>query len=63
MTTNAEAARDNPSTSKVELFDSLMTISSLTKALAKQVLLLPTGNKAEGGKRDDKEALNFSSEQ
>lgn len=63
MTTNAEAARGTPSVSKVELFDSLMTISSVTKALAKQVLLLSTENKADGGKKNDKKALNFSSEQ
>lgn len=63
MTTNAEVARGTPLVSKVELFDSLMTISSVTKALAKQVLLLSTENKAEGGNKDAKKALNSSTEQ
>lgn len=63
MTTNAEVARGTPLVSKVELFDSLMTISSVTKALAKQVLLLSTENKAEGGNKDAKKTQHFSSEQ
>lgn len=60
MTANAEVARERtPLVSKVDLFDSLMTISFLTKALANKVLL-DTGEK-EGGKKNDKETFNFSS--
>ena len=60
MTANAEVARDTPVVSKVDLFDSLMTISFLTKALAGKVMHL-SSNTDEGGKEDDKEAFNFSS--
>lgn len=61
MTTNAEVAREKPVASMVDLFDSLMTISFLTKALAKSVLLLSTEKDAKGGNEDDKKTLNFSS--
>lgn len=60
MTTKAEEARDNPSVSKVEIFDSLMTISSLSKALAKKVLLLSAENE-KGGCANDTKALNTRS--
>jgi len=61
MTTNAEAAREKPVASMVDLFDSLMTISFLTKALAKSVLLLSTEKDVKGGNENDEKALNFSS--
>lgn len=49
MTVNAEVAREQtPLVSKTDLFDSLMTISFLTKALAEKVLLLSSGSN-EGG--------------
>lgn len=57
MTTNAEVAREKPVASMVDLFDSLMTISFLTKALAKNVLLLSTENSAKGGNEYVKETL------
>ena len=60
MTANAEVARERtPLVSKVDLFDSLMTISFLTKALANQVL--HDASEKEGGKENGKETFNFSS--
>ena len=51
MVTEVQAARDKPVVSRVDIFDSLLTISFLTKALAKEVLTL-NGDKSEGGKKD-----------
>lgn len=63
MTVNAEVAREQtPLVSKTDLFDSLMTISFLTKALAEKVLLLSSGSN-EGGDFDVKKTFDFSSKQ
>ena len=51
-----------PVVSKVNIFDSLLTISSLTKALAEEVMLLK-GDANEGGEKDEsKDTLDLSSE-
>lgn len=52
MEVQNQAARDKPSVSRVELFDSLMSISSMTKALAKKVLCSSGDKSKEGGKND-----------
>lgn len=52
MEVQNQAARDKPSVSRVELFDSLMTISSMTKDLAKKVLCSSRDKSKEGGKND-----------
>jgi hypothetical protein len=52
MEVQNQAARDKPSVSRVELFDSLMSISSMTKALAKKVLCSSRDKSKEGGKND-----------
>lgn len=61
MVTEVQAARDKPVVSRVDIFDSLLTISFLTKALAKEVLTL-NGDKGEGGKKDGtKKSFGISS--
>ncbi|HPM75180.1 MAG TPA: hypothetical protein PLA71_05610 [Saccharofermentans sp.] len=52
MEVQNQAAKDKPSVSKVELFDSLMSISSMTKALAKKILRSSGDKSKEGGKND-----------
>jgi len=49
MEVQVQAARDKPSVSRVDLFDSLMTISFMTKALANQVLMISEEKIIEGG--------------
>ena len=64
MKVQCQAVRDKPSVSRVELFDSLMTISSFTKALANKVMLLPTEKLVEGGNEDaTKNTQHFSTKQ
>lgn len=64
MKVQCQAARGKPSVSRVELFDSLMTISSFTKALATKVLLLSTEKSEEGGNDYvTKNAQHFSTKQ
>lgn len=61
MVDNVQEAREEPVVSKVDIFDSLLTISFLTKALAEEVMLLD-GAAEKGGKNDgSKGTLNFSS--
>lgn len=61
MVDKIKTVRDKPSVSKVEIFDSLLTISSLTKALAEEVMLLD-GVTKKGGKNDgEKGSFNLSS--
>ena len=63
MVTEVQAARDKPVVSRVDIFDSLLTISFLTKALAKEVLTL-NGDKSEGGKNNGtQKSFGISSEQ
>ena len=63
MVDNVQEAREEPVVSKVDIFDSLLTISFLTKALAEEVMLLD-GVTKKGGKDDgSKDSLNSSSEQ
>lgn len=61
MVDKIKTVRDKPSVSKVEIFDSLLTISSLTKALAEDVMLLD--RKEDDGGNDDESTntLNLSS--
>lgn len=61
MVDKIKTVRDMPSVSKVEIFDSLLTISSLTKALAEDVMLLE--RKEDDGGNDDEstKTLNLSS--
>ena len=62
MVDKIKTVRDKPSVSKVEIFDSLLTISSLTKALAEDVMLLDR-KEDDGGKNDvSKSTLNLGSE-
>lgn len=62
MDDKVQAAREKPIISKVEIFDSLLTISFLTKALAKKIMLLD-GDEKQGGKNDfSKSTLNLGSE-
>lgn len=51
MVDEVKGARNKPIVSKVDIFDYLLTISFLTKALAKEVMLLD-GDKKQGGKKD-----------
>lgn len=51
MVDDVQEARDEPIVSKVDIFDSLLTISFLTKALAEEVMLLD-GDAKEGGEKD-----------
>ncbi len=51
MVDDVQEARDEPVVSKVDIFDSLLTISFLTKALAEEVMLLE-GDVKQGGKKD-----------
>ena len=51
MVDNVQEAREEPVVSKVDIFDSLLTISFLTKALAEEVMLLE-GDAKEGGEED-----------
>lgn len=61
MVDNVQEAREEPVVSKVDIFDSLLTISFLTKALAEEVMLLDGATK-EGGKNDgEKDSFNLSS--
>ena len=62
MVDDVQEARDEPVVSKVDIFDSLLTISFLTKALAEEVMLLE-GDAKEGGEKDEsKDTLDLSSE-
>lgn len=62
MDDKVQAAREKPIISKVEIFDSLLTISFLTKALAKKIMLLD-GDEKQGGKNVvSKSTLNLGSE-
>lgn len=49
MDTKKKVASDKPFLTDTELFDTLMLISLVTKALAKKILLLPTDKIKEGG--------------
>jgi len=51
MVDDVQEARDEPVVSKVDIFDSLLTISFLTKALAEEVMLLE-GDAKKGGEKD-----------
>ena len=51
MVDDVQEARDEPVVSKVDIFDSLLTISFLTKALAEEVMLLD-GDEKKGGEKD-----------
>jgi hypothetical protein len=51
MVDNVQEAREEPVVSKVDIFDSLLTISFLTKALAEEVMLLE-GDAKKGGEKD-----------
>ena len=51
MVDDVQEARDEPVVSKVDIFDSLLTISFLTKALAEEVMLLE-GDAEKGGEKD-----------
>ena len=63
MVDDDQKPREEPVVSKVDIFDSLLTISSLTKALAEEVMLL-NGDVKEGGEKDEsKDTLDLSSEQ
>ena len=61
MVDNVQEAREEPVVSKVDIFDSLLTISFLTKALAEEVMLLDGAAEKEGEKDGSKGTLNFSS--
>ncbi len=62
MVDDDQKPREEPVVSKVDIFDSLLTISSLTKALAEEVMLL-NGDAKEGGEKDESEdTLDLSSE-
>lgn len=50
MVDDVQEAREEPVVSKVDIFDSLLTISFLTKALAEEVMLLDGDEK--GGEKD-----------
>jgi len=54
MVDDDQKPREEPVVSKVDIFDSLLTISSLTKALAEEVMLLD-GDEKQGGKKDGSE--------
>jgi len=61
MVDDVQVPREEPVVSKVDIFDSLLTISFLTKALAKEVMLLD-GAAEKGGEEDDsKDSFNLSS--
>lgn len=61
MVDNVQEAREEPVVNKVDIFDSLLTISFLTKALAEEVMLLDGATK-KGGKNDgEKGSFNLSS--
>ena len=61
MVDNVQEAREEHVVSKVDIFDSLLTISFLTKALAEEVMLLDGATK-KGGKNDgEKDSFNLSS--
>ena len=61
MVDNVQEAREEPVVSKVDIFDSLLTISFLTKALAEEVMLLD-GVTKKGGKNDGENgSFNLSS--
>lgn len=62
MVEEIQEAREKPTVSKVEIFDSLLTISFLTKALAKEVMLLDGDGKKGGEKSESKETFNLSSQ-
>jgi len=51
MVDDVQEARDEPVVSKVDIFDSLLTISFFTKALAEEVMLLE-GDAKKGGEKD-----------
>lgn len=62
MTDDDQVAREEPVASKVDIFDSLLTISFLTKALAEEVMLL-NGDADKGGEKDgSKDTFNLGSE-
>lgn len=55
MKVRKQAARDKPFVSRIEIFDYLMSISFMSKALAFKVLCLPKDKfKQKGGKSDVK---------
>lgn len=61
MDDKIQEAREEPVVSKVDIFDSLLTISFLTKALAEEVMLLDGATK-KGGKNDGENgSFNLSS--
>jgi len=62
MVDKIKTVRDKPSVSKVEIFDSLLTISSLTKALAEDVMLLERIEDDGGNDDESTNTLNLSSE-
>lgn len=49
MEVQSQAARGKPFVSRVDLFDSLMTVSFMTKALANKVLMISEEKPEEGG--------------
>ena len=61
MVDKFKTVRDKPSVSKVEIFDSLLTISSLTKALAEDVMLLERIEDDGGNDDEPTKTLNLSS--
>lgn len=61
MVDKIKTVRDKPSVSKVEIFDSLLTISSLTKALAEDVMLLERIEDDGGNDDEPTKTLNLSS--
>lgn len=61
MVDNVQEAREEPVVSKVDIFDSLLTISFLTKALAEEVMLLDGATKKGGKNEGEKSSFNLSS--
>lgn len=61
MVDNVQEAREEPVVSKVDIFDSLLTISFLTKALAEEVMLLDGVTKKGGNDDESTKTLNLSS--
>jgi hypothetical protein len=47
-----EAAKDKPLIGRMEIHDSLLSISFLARALAEKVLYLPTGREEQEEKED-----------